>query len=32
MHLNHEVYVVVGKQCHTEKNIDGSPLQYLYII
>ena len=28
MHLNHDFYVVLGKQCRT---VHGSPIQYLYI-
>ena len=31
MRLNHDFYVVVGKQCSTENAYDGSPIQYLYI-
>ena len=30
MHLNHDFYVVVGKQCR-RKYVDGSQKQYLYI-
>ena len=29
--LNHDFYVVIGKQCYTENAYDGSPIQYLYI-
>ena len=31
VHLNHDFYVVVGKQCR-KQCVDGSPIQYLYIL
>ena len=31
MHLNHDFYVVVGKQYRIENTYYGSPIQYLYI-
>ena len=31
MHLNHEFYVVIGKQCRTKKCVHGSQIQYFYM-
>ena len=31
MRLNHDFYVVVGKQCSTENAYDESPIRYIYI-